>query len=166
MVLFKDWLLGVTACALLVALAEQLTPKGTVRKLGKLTGGLLLLVAVLQPVLKVDYGSLSAALSQYRDDLGGYEAQPTVETARLMKTIIEARSGAYIQDKAAGLGLTCRAEVECDWDSEGSYPYPARVTVWGELTEGERARLTALIEADLAIPAQAQRYEREDGGHP
>ena len=166
MTLFKDWLLGVTAAAMLLAMAEGLTPKGTVRQIGKLTGGLVLMVAILQPVLKVDYGTLSGSLSRFRDDLGIYEAEPKTENLQLMKSIIEAKSAAYIQDKAADLGIMCQAEVACTADSEEEYPYPAAATVTGDLTEAEISRLQILIEGDLAIPVQAQTYRQEGGETP
>ena len=35
MTMLKDWLLGVTAAALAVALAQALTPEGTVKKIGR-----------------------------------------------------------------------------------------------------------------------------------
>ena len=38
--LIRQWLVGITCAAMVVALAEGLTPPGTIRKIGKLTGGL------------------------------------------------------------------------------------------------------------------------------
>ena len=55
MELLRQWLVGVTCAAMIIALADSLTPPGTVRKVGKLVGGLVLLLAVLQPVLTFDY---------------------------------------------------------------------------------------------------------------
>ena len=46
----REWLLGVTAAALAVALAQALTPEGTVKKLLRITGGLVLLLAVVRPL--------------------------------------------------------------------------------------------------------------------
>ena len=37
--LIRQWLVGITCAAMVVALAEGLTPPGTIRKIGKLTGG-------------------------------------------------------------------------------------------------------------------------------
>ena len=166
MTLFKDWLLGVTAAAMLLAMAEGLTPKGTVRQIGKLTGGLVLMVAVLQPILKIDYGAMSGALSRFRDDLGIYEAEPAEENFQLMKSIIEARSAAYIQDKAADLGIQCQAEIICTAGSTEEYPYPAAVIVEGRLTQEQINRLRTLIEGDLAIPVKDQTYRQEGGEAP
>ena len=48
--LLRDWLLGVTAAALLAALAQSLMPPGPVKKAGGLVCGLVLLWAVLSPL--------------------------------------------------------------------------------------------------------------------
>lgn len=166
MAVFKDWLLGVTAAAMLLALAESLMPKGAVRQIGKLTGGMVLMLAILQPILKLDYPALAGALSRYREDLGTYQAQPKTESFRLMKGIIEAKSAAYIQDKATGLGILCRVTVTCGAQTEGEYPYPTAVLVEGALTDAEVQKMKLLIEADLAVPVQAQTYRKESGEAP
>lgn len=163
---FRDWLLGVTAAAMLIALADAMLPPGSVKKVGRLTGGLLLLVAILQPVTGLDYAGLSRSLSRAREDLKDYAAQPQTENFGLMKSIIEARSGAYIEDKAMQMDIVCRAQVTCVADLDTEYPYPAQVTVTGELTEAQQGKLTRFIEADLAIPAKNQTYQREGGETP
>lgn len=166
MTIIREWLLGVLAASLLAALAEHLTPEGVVRKIGKLTGGLVVLIAILQPVLKLDAPTLSLTLSQYRDDLGNYEAQVDTENFYLMKDIIEQRTGAYIQDKAAQLGIECTAQVTCRAESTQDYPYPASVTVVGDLTGDQREKLSLLIESELAIPPEEQQFEKEGGDGP
>ena len=166
MTVLKDWLLGVTAAAMLLALAEGLMPKGAVRQIGKLTGGLVLMAAILQPVLKLDYHTMAGALSRYRDDLGIYEAEPKTENFRLMKSIIEAQSAAYIRDKAADLGIECRVVVTCGAQTEEEYPYPTAVTVEGALSDAEIQQMRLLIEGDLAIPVQAQTYRKDCGETP
>ena len=50
----KAWLLGITAAALLVAAAQSLMPGGAVRRVGRLTGGLVLLLALMLYVTKND----------------------------------------------------------------------------------------------------------------
>lgn len=154
----RNWLLGVTAAAMLIAMAGAMIPEGPIRKVGRFTGGLLLLIAILQPVTGLDYTSLARGLSLARGDLADYAAQPTTENFHLMKSIIQARCGAYIQDKAAEMDIVCQAEVLCTADTEEEYPYPAAVRIQGSLTLAQQERLTRLIEADLAIPAESQTY--------
>ena len=166
MTMLKEWLLGVTAAAMLIALAESLMPPGSVRRIGKLSGGLILVIAILQPVLTVEYAALAESFSQYRNDLGEYQVQPQTGNFQIMKTIIEARSAAYIQDKAEGLGIACEAEVSCAAESTQSYPYPAFVNIKGNLNAGQIRQLQELIEKELAIPAEKQSYSEEDGEGP
>ena len=166
MILFRQWLLEITAAAMLVALAEALIPAGTMRRVGKLTGGLLLMIVVLRPVIGMDYSALSENFSRWRQDLGSYQAQPEVTNFQVMKTIIESKSAAYIQDKAEGLGILCQAEVKCSAENTRSYPYPASVTIKGNLSSGQIRQLQELIEAELAIPTEKQRYSEKGGELP
>ena len=45
--LIRDWLVGITCGAIIVALADGLSPSGTVRKIGRLTGSLVLVLAMI-----------------------------------------------------------------------------------------------------------------------
>ena len=155
--LIRQWLLGITAAAMLVALAEALCPDGNIRGILRLTGGLVLLAAVLNPLLKLDTEALGRALAEYKLDLSAYSTELEEENETLMKDIIEEQSAAYIQDKAAGLGITCLAAVEAE--GGGDWPVPTAVTITGALTAEQREALTRAIEADFDIPAERQTYE-------
>ena len=155
--------MGVTCAAAIVALCESLAPAGTVRKIGRLTGGLVLLLAIVQPVMKLDMDDFAGILTSYRVDAEVSAMDMGVENARLMKGIIEEQTAAYILDNAEALGADCRVSVTAAaGDREGDYPIPREVTVTGDLTADQRAALTRRIEADLAIPAERQTYEREE----
>ena len=164
MELIRSLLVGITCAAMIVALAEGLTPPGAVRKIGKLTGGLVLLLAVLNPLLKLDTTALTRSLTEYKLDLSTYSDELQKENEDLMKAIIAEQSAAYIVDKAAELGMECSVCVAVS--GEGDYPVPDTVTVTGDLTAAQREKLTRQIEADFAIPAERQYYlgESEDKG--
>lgn len=165
MELIRSWLLGLTGAAMITALAEALTPPGTVRKIGRLTGGLVLLLAMVQPVLQLDEGTLARSLAQYRVDLSAYDGTLEAGNETLAKGIIAEQSGAYILDKAAALGITCPLEVEVETETaEGGWPVPCHVTIRGGLTGGEQEALTRQITADFAIPAERQTYESGESG--
>ena len=155
--LIRQWLLGITASAMLVALAEALCPDGNIRGILRLTGGLVLLAAVLNPLLKLDTEALGRALAEYKLDLGAYSTELEEENETLMKDIIEEQSAAYIQDKAAALGIDCQVTVEADGEEE--WPIPQSVTVMGSLTAEQQEALERTIEEDFAIPAERQTYE-------
>ena len=153
----RQWLLGISCAALVLAMAESLTPSGTIRKIGRLTGGLVLLIAMLGPLLSLDEGALTQALTEYRLSLDDYSQELEQEDQELMKGIIEERSGAYIQDKAESMGIDCQVAVEAG--EEDDWPVPEYVTVLSTLTAEEQAKLTREIETDFAIPSERQYYE-------
>ena len=155
--LIRHWLVGITCAAMLVALAESLIPAGSIRRIARLTGGLVLLAAILNPLLKLDTTALTRALTEYKLELSAYSADLEEENEILMKDIIEEQSGAYIQDKAAALGIDCQVTVEADGEEES-------VTVMGSLTAEQQEALERTIEEDFAIPAERQRYESGDEG--
>lgn len=158
--MIRSWLVGITCAAMIVALAESLSPAGAVHKVGQLTGGLVLLLAILRPVATLDMGDLSGILAQYRVEAAGYSTLLDDENERLTKAIIEEETGAYILDKAAALGIEdCTVTVAV---ADGEQPVPEAVTVMGSLTESQRRALSRQIEADLAIPEDRQTYRGED----
>lgn len=101
-------------------------------------------------------------MTEYRLDAEWSAQALEGENKTLMKDIIEAQTAAYIQDKAAALGITCTVQVEADQAAE--YPVPKVVTITGALSREERQALTRQIETDFAIPADQQYYE--SGGEP
>ena len=155
--IIRQWLLGITCVALVAALAESLTPPGAVRKVGRVTGGLVLLIAMLHPLMALDQDALTRALTEYRLELSTYSDELEEENRSLMKGIIEERSNAYIQDKAEEMGIQCQISVEVG--EEGDWPVPESVTVFGSLSEEQQAELTQAIEVDFAIPAERQSYQ-------
>ena len=157
MELLRQWLTGVTCAAMIAALADSLTPAGTVKKIGRMAGGLLLLIAVVQPVLEVDFSALASASVPLELE----ESHLEKTNLELMKTIIGQETGAYILDKAAQQGIACQVTVQAA--GEGEWPVPETVTVQGTLTGEQREALERQIEADFAIPVQRQFYESGDG---
>ena len=58
MTLIRTWLLSVTVSAMVIAVAEALMPEGSVKRVGKLTGGLILILGLLQPLTHLSYDDL------------------------------------------------------------------------------------------------------------
>ena len=155
----KQWLIGVTAAALVVALADALAPEGAVKKIGKLAGGLLMLIAIIQPLIKFDFEIMAGILTENRIETQVNSKVLDTENQRLMKIIIEGETAAYIQDKADELGINCTAEVICGLN-EFDEIYPTFVTVYGNLNDQQKMDIRRMIEGDLAVPAGNQRFER------
>lgn len=157
--LVRQWLLGVTCTALVLAIAEALLPKeGGVRKVCRLAGGLALLLAVTGPLLRLDEGLLAQAVEEYRVQLEGYQTELEAKNNLIYQTIIEEETAAYISDKAEEIGIVCQAEVTFSYDENG-VPCPWEVTARGVWTEERREAVGRLLEDGLGVPPQRQHYE-------
>ena len=155
MAALRTWLLSVTAAAFAVALAQALTPAGTVKKVGKLVGGLVLLLAVVRPVLRLDVDDLAIHAAFY-DPAPAAELRQSALGAHIADS-----TAAYITQQAAELGFACSAVVEVETDADG-WPVPAAVQVTGTMTASQRQALSALLISELNIPAERQIF-REGG---
>lgn len=156
----RAWLLAVLAAALLSALAGGLMPPGPVKGVGRLTCGLVLLWVVLSPVAQFDGTAGRAWLEDYLAGLEQREDELREQVGQGQKALIERDYAAYIVDKAAEWGLTCRARVECRAE-EGLY-LPEKTMVAGTFSDLEQSRLTRMIQEDLGVPLERQSYYGEE----
>ena len=150
MTILRSWLLGVVACALLVSACEQLTDGGTMKKIVRFVGGMLLMLALLRPLLRIDLTDLAVNAGAYREAVAQLEEELGAQRQRALSARIAAQTGAYIEDKAASLGASIRAVVTTE--ERGSVPLPASVTLYGE----ENAEIGAYIERELGIAKEDQ----------
>lgn len=155
----KEWLLSVTAAAILCALAQGLIPPGPVRRVGRLTAGLVMAAALLAPLASLR----GVDPEQWLEGWQPQEEVQDLEKQRdeTMKTIIEEECGAYIVDKAAQLGADCQVQVVCAPEGEGVF-LPWQVTITGDLSPGQQEQLTAQIQEELGVPPERQQYETKE----
>lgn len=161
MALARQWLLGLTCAAMVLAVAQALAPEGAVKKVVKLAGGLLLLLAAVSPLLRLEEGAASRALEEYRGAAQRRQEELTEQNRALYQAVIEERAAAYIVDKAGELGISCRAEVTFAYDEDGR-PYPWQTAAWGAWTQEGRQALEALLERELGVPPERQHYYEEN----
>ena len=156
----RGWLLAVIAASLLCALADVLMPQGAVKRVGKLVCGLVIMAAIVSPLVDLDVEESRRWLEECLTgvELRAAELEDTVGDQR--KAIIERECAAYIVDKAAQLGLTCTAQVECQADEDGLF-LPVRTRVSGLLSEAGRTQLAQAIQEDLGVPPEGQIYIEE-----
>lgn len=153
------WLLSLISVSLICAVADALMPRGAVRRVGKLVCGLTLTLAVLTPLLHLDGEEARRWLEDCLSQAGQEKEFLTQEVGGQLKTIIEQDCAAYIVDKAAQLGLTCSARVECRETQEGIY-LPVRAEVYGVSQEKGR-ELAEAIAQDLGVPKEEIYLEEE-----
>ena len=160
MELLRTWVLGVTAASLVIAVAEAVMPRGTVKKVGKLTGGLILVLVLLRPLGGLDYQDLYDRVTSLP---AGSLTQETLEeeTNRFLEQGIEEELAAYIAEKGNALGCSCTAQVDCVQDPSG-VPIPVWVTVTGTFTPAQKETLQTLIAQDLGVGPEAQQHISEE----
>ena len=148
----RQWLLGVIACAMLVSVVQQLCPEGSVRKLARFTGGLLLLCAMLRPLTTVELPGVDWDAGGYREAVARLELELGAAQENTMAEGIAAELEAYIEDKAESLGANVQAQVTMGTGS--GTPLPERVTLRGAYS----AALAEAIEAELGVTKERQTW--------
>lgn len=156
----KDWIFGVACGGMIVAVLQALLPKDSAGKVGRMAGGLVLLLAVASPLVQLDWEALTVSLTEQRMAEQGYTEELTKMNQGFLKELIEEQTEAYILDKAEGLGISCEVSVRYRWSEDG-VPYPAEVTVVSDAAEEQEQELARLIEGELGVPIQDQVYERK-----
>ena len=152
----REWLTSVVVVSVLLAVVQTLIPEGTVRKIGAFTGGLILLVTLLQPLLGVDFEDLELRLEQSRETVEQRQQELEQAGAREMAELIERQTAAYIWDKADALGLDLSAEVRVERGPDG-IPLPVSATLTGTYSEA----LSAYLERELGIPRERQVWHED-----
>lgn len=147
----REWITGLVVVTMLLSVAQTLIPEGTIRKTASFTGGLILLAALLQPVLKTDLGRLRLDMGDYEQAIGERQAELSSAGKEALAELIETRTAAYISDKADALGLSVEVRVETKTGEDG-VPVPVSVRLKGRRFE----ELASYIEGELGIPRERQ----------
>ena len=149
----RTWLLSIIAAGLVLAILYALVPKGRLRPIVRTTGGVALMLVILQPVLGFDFRDFAVSYQDYAQEIQALTEEYREADAAELAAIIEQRTAAYISDKGAALGVNCHAVVETELRS--GVPYPCAVTLDVERNEA----LAACIAADLGIGKEAQVWQ-------
>lgn len=144
----RTWLYGVFCAALLLTLTQGLLPKGKLRSLASLAGGLILLLALLRPQgVGKDWNWDASA---FQAEVAERQKELSAERQAQLAAIIAEETEAYIWENGEDL-KSVKVEVrEVDgvllpWSAELGCPY------------GEA--LSRMLSEDLGIPMERQYYE-------
>lgn len=157
----RSFILSVTISAMIVALAETLMPEGIVKKVGKLTGGMVLVLGILHPIVRLDYDELFLAANNLNEVTVETQEEGIEANDLLLKSIIEEELSAYILDKAKRKGYSFAVSVACEIDEEGTV-VPKRAEMRGVFTEAQKEGMTWMIKEDLGIPEEDKIYVYEE----
>lgn len=149
----KQYVISVTAAAIVCGVLNTMLKKGGMHALVKLLCGFILAFTFLNPIGKLELMSLPDN-SKPEYPSGSDMAQEGELYARnSMAEIIKEQTRAYILDKANELDLNLDVEV---YLSEGAIPIPESVRITGQLSEYARQKMEAYLEKDLGIPKENQ----------
>ena len=147
----REWLTSLVAVGMLLSVAQNLVPEGSIRKIASFTGGLILLVVLLRPLLGADLSRLDLHLEDYERAIGQRQEELGAAGEAELAGIIEERTAAYISDKADTLGLAVKVQVETKPAGDG-VPVPWRAELWGPRSPA----LATYMEEELGIPGERQ----------
>jgi stage III sporulation protein AF len=154
-----QWITSITCAAMLAAVLQAFLPQNGVGRVGRLAGGLVLLIATVQPLVSLDYDSLVRDWADISQTEVADTASLEQTNQEALKIIIEQQTEAYILDKAEDLGITCQVDVSYDWADDGTV-FLSEVHVVSEASQEELEQLASLIETELGVPRSSQVYER------
>lgn len=154
----REWLTSIVVVTLLLSVAQALVPEGSIRRVASFTGGLILLLAMLRPVLGADLERLRLDLDGYGQELRKAQEELAASYDTGLAERIAQRTAAYISDKADALGLEVEVRIETAPGEDGvSLPVKAEVT--GPYSQ----ELADFMARELGIPAERQVWhEREN----
>ncbi len=158
-----EWIRAIAGAALICAAATALTPKGKTKNVLKFICGIVLICAMLNPIIKQDFPSMSLEMSKYRSDADDIIASAEEKENKLSRTIIEDELEAYILDKAESLNTQLMSvEVSVKWGDEGCW-YPYEVSLSANIPPRERMLISNCIEAELGVPEERQYWSAYEG---
>ena len=152
----RAWLTSVVLVSVLLSAAQSLIPPGSVRKAAGFTGGLILLLVLLRPVLGADLERLTWDLEPYRAAIEERREELEAAGSAELAAVIAEETAAYISDKADALGLAVTARVQVKTRDGLPVPWAA------ELTGRRSEELAAWIEEELGIPRGRQDWHADE----
>ena len=151
--LFVEYVLSLTAAAMISGILLSVLPEGASRQVVRMACGIFLAVTALSPMTRFQLPDLDRMLQDQMNMAqavaGRGEAMAETERLSLIKQGLEA----YILDKAGALGIRITPEVALD-----TRGIPTKIRITGPVSEPERRQLEALIEEHLGIPKEDQQW--------
>lgn len=152
----RTWLISIVAVSILLSILQSVLPEGSVRTVARTTGGLILLLVLLRPLLGVDLSVLSAVGADTSDSVNEQIAAFAAENAAQLQTLVEEKTAEAIASKAAALGISCAPRVTAE-QRDGTW-FPARA----DMDIPKAQQLSDYITEELEID-EAHQFWAEDG---
>lgn len=148
-----QYVVSLTAAALVSGMVLTLIREGPVRTLARLVCGVFLTITAISPLTRMEFSDLTAVEEDYLAE--GRSAAALGENLALdsRSQLIKEGLEAYILDKATALDAEISAEVRLD--GEGN---PVSVIISGEVSSHIRRRLETVLTEELGISKENQQW--------
>lgn len=145
------------AMSILCGAAISIAPEGTVRRMLEIVCSVVIISAVAQPFIGVDFAAYALELARFEEREAEFLADNSELNDRLNRLVIEERYETYIMDKANELGAEVYSvEVSVQWSMDGFWtPYSVQISCGSHAGQKE---LSGRIEAELGVPAERQQW--------
>ena len=152
----KNYLLAITAAAIICAIARSLCEEKTVSgSMIRLIAGIVMTVTVLSPVLKLKFDDLPDLSADFTAEAASAAAAGKEMAEAEFNAIIIRQTQAYILDKAAAFGADVEVEILMPADSSWQ---PDGVIISGSISPYAKERLQKIIAEDIQIPKENQQW--------
>lgn len=148
-----QYILRVTAAAILTAVARSIPLEGSMRGMVKLVGGVFMALMLVSPLLTLRLPDMDGWIASFGEEGRAAAASGEAMADEALQSIIKARTEAYILDKAAAWDAVLTVEVETNDAGE-----PAAVTLRGSISDQTKTALSEFIASELGIRKGAQRW--------
>lgn len=156
----REYLISVVAACMLSVPAAILVRKGTAQKVVRLVGGILILLVVIRPLMKISMEDIAQELEKICRDYA-FDTETVSENAQeKMATYIKEATQAYIEEQANALGALVQAEVRL---TAGDLPVPCGVKLTGTVNAEQLAALREMLTSELGIPEEEQEWNLYGG---
>lgn len=150
----RTWLLGIVLISFASGVARQLVAGGKEQAVVRLVSGLLMVLALLQPLASMPWKEESLAVGSFYES-SRRQAQEYKQTQQKnLAGIIAEKTSSYIWDKATELGLECTVSVDVTV-TESGIPLPDAVYLTATYSEA----LAVWLEEVVGIPAEKQIWQ-------
>lgn len=139
----RSWVMGVVAVGILVSICLGLSPGGKVQKVSRFCGGLLLFLAVVTPLTKLDINESFQEFQDYCAQLSESSDEQKETSGNITKKLVISQSEACIKNQAKTLGANVEVTVTCR--SKDGLSIPSKVSIVGDLTRHQQQKLTRWI---------------------
>ena len=155
----QTFFLSICAVSILIACSNAITEHTKFGKVMSFSGGLLLLLVVLSPIVSLDQHELKRIVSSTIFEVPNIEEDFVSETQSQIDEIIMAECREYILDKAGMLGMSVDAVVRMDHVNGVSIPIKVRIS--GSYSPDQKEALSRILENDFDIPFSDQEWIAE-----